>query len=72
MLAIAISLAITARHGRSAAASLPPPQGDYTALVGASGAGAVGTRTACGVVIAAHTAGIASPVLPCGVRLYLT
>ena len=71
LLAIAISLAITAKRGRSAAASLPPPQGAYTALVAGSGAGAVGTRTACGVVLGPRTAGIASPVLPCGVLLYL-
>jgi hypothetical protein len=72
LLAIAFSLALTARHGRKAAASLPPPQGSYSALVAASGAGAVGTRTVCGIVIAGRTTGIASPVLPCGVRVYLT
>ena len=71
LLATAVSLALGGRHARRAA-SLPPPQGAYTALVASRGAGTVGTRTSCGVVVGAGTAGIASPVLPCGVRLYFS
>jgi len=33
---------------------------------------AFGKRTACGQVIGPRTEGVANPVLPCGVRLYLT
>jgi hypothetical protein len=73
VLAVAVSFAVTTRHKHNAAAaSLPPPVGSYTALVAASGARVVGTRTHCGVVIASRTMGISSPVLACGVRLYLT
>ena len=72
VLAIAVSLALRERHERHAAASLPPPQGAYSALVATRGAGTPGSTTACGVVIGAATAGIASPVLPCGVRLYFS
>ena len=51
----------------------PPPRGSYTALVGSSGAKEVGQTTACGDLLEpARSAGIESPVLPCGVRLYLT
>jgi hypothetical protein len=73
LLAVAVSLAVTERHqARVRAASLPPSQGSYTALVGSSGARAVGQTTTCGFVVGSRTMGIASPVLPCGVRLYLT
>ena len=32
----------------------------------------LGHKTSCGVLIGDATIGIASPVLPCGARLYLT
>jgi hypothetical protein len=73
LLAAVVSLAVTDRHqAHVRKASLPPPQGSYTALVGSSGAESLGGATACGVAIGARTLGIASPVLPCGTRLYLT
>jgi len=73
VLAAAVSSAITNRQKhQAAAASLPSPVGAYTALVAASGPRVVGTKTRCGVVIATRTMGITSPVLACGVRLYLT
>ncbi len=73
VIAIAVSLAITTRDKHKAeAAALPPPVGSYTALLAASGPRAVGTKTRCGVVIGTQTMGISSPVLACGVRLYLT
>jgi hypothetical protein len=72
LLAIAISLAITSRHSEHVrAAALPPSQGSYTALVGASAARTVAKPTSCGVQIGLRTMGILSPVLPCGIRLYL-
>ena len=85
VLAVAVSLAVTTRHQAGArAAALPQPVGSYTALVGSSNSGsssgsssgsggttAGGRPTACGVVIEPGTVGISSPVLPCGMRLYL-
>jgi hypothetical protein len=73
ILGIAISLAVTdRRHEHARKAALPPAQGSYSALVGASGAKTIGKTTDCGILIGAHTMGIASPVLPCGAQLYLT
>ncbi len=72
ILAVAVSFAVTTRRDRKAAAALPAAVGSYTALVAASGPKVVGKHTLCGVQIAPRTMGISSPVLPCGVRLYLT
>jgi hypothetical protein len=72
VLAVAVSFAVTARHDRKAAAALPKPVGSYSALVAASGPKVIGKKTACGIVVAPRTMGIASPVLPCGTRLYLS
>jgi hypothetical protein len=54
-----------------AVAALPVPVGAYTALAAAT-APMSGTDPACGVEITPRVAGILSPVLPCGVRLYVT
>ena len=64
--ALAVSEAIKAHGSR-----LPQPVGAYTALAGSSGAGALGRRTACGERITATTEGVANPVLPCGVQIYV-
>jgi len=64
--ALAVSSAINAHGSR-----LPLPVGSYTALAGWSGLGPVGTKTACGEVISATTEGVANPVLPCGVEIYI-
>jgi len=71
LLAAVASLAVTspARHHKSA---LPPPIGSYTALAGSSGVVAYGKRTLCGQIIGPKTEGVAHPVLPCGVRLYIS
>jgi len=71
VVAIAASLAITSRHG-SRSASLPASSGSYSALFSSTGPRAFGKTTSCGVVVGAGTMGISSPVLPCGVRLYLS
>ena len=70
LLAAVVSLAVTSgrHHSRRV---LPPAVGSYTALAGSSGVIAYGKRTACGQVIGARTEGVAHPVLPCGVKLYL-
>ena len=72
VLAIAISLAVTTRPGHKAAAALPAPVGSYTALVATAPAKGAGKPTTCGVLLAPRTVGISSPVLPCGVRIYLS
>jgi rare lipoprotein A len=72
LLAAVVSLAITSST-REQPRALPEPVGSYTALAGTTGPGAAGRRTACaGVVIGPRTEGVAHPVLPCGVRLYIT
>lgn len=70
LLAVAASLAITSRHG-SSSASLPASIGSYSALFSSTGPRTFGATTSCGVVLGTGTMGISSPVLPCGVRLYL-
>jgi peptidoglycan lytic transglycosylase len=71
LLAAVVSLAVTSgRH--HAARTLPPAVGSYTALAGSSGVVAYGKRTACGQVIGPRTEGVAHPVLPCGVKIYLS
>ncbi len=70
LLAAVGSLAVTS-SGHGHARKLPKPAGSYTALTGVGGR-AIGTRTTCGVLMKAHTIGVSHPVLPCGVRLYLT
>ena len=71
LLAAVISLAVTAPSRRHSA-TLPPPIGSYSALAGSSGVVAYGRRTACGQIIGPKTEGIANPVLPCGVKIYIT
>jgi hypothetical protein len=71
LLAAVISLAVTS-PGRRHSTNLPPPIGSYSALAGSSGVVAYGKRTACGQVIGPKTEGIANPVLPCGVKIYIT
>ena len=70
LLAAVGSLAITSSSGGHTR-KLPRPAGSYTALAGVGGT-AVGKRTACGDLMRARTQGVAHPVLPCGVRLYVT
>ena len=71
LLAAVVALAVTSgRHHPSR--TLPPAVGSYTALAGSSGVVAYGKRTACGQVIGPRTEGVAHPVLPCGVKIYLT
>lgn len=68
LLAVAIALAVATRshhHG-----SLPAPAGTwYTALAAAYSPAA--RKSACGVAIGPDTIGVAHPVLPCGVKLYV-
>ena len=70
LLAAVVSLALTS--GRRHESTLPPAIGSYTALAGSSGAGSFGHRTKCGQIIGPKTEGVANPVLPCGVKLYIS
>ena len=71
LLAAVVALAVTSgRNGRRQ--TLPPAVGTYTALAASTGVTAYGKRTACGQIISASTEGVAHPVLPCGVKIYLT
>jgi hypothetical protein len=71
VLGVAVSLAFTTRqdHAKMVAA-LPVPVGSYSALAAAT-APMSGTDPVCGVEITPRVVGILSPVLPCGVRLYV-
>jgi hypothetical protein len=69
ILGIAIAIAVATRSHDKKAAATPAGQW-YTALA------APYTRTkakkgACGVVVGPKTPGVAHPVLPCGVKIYL-
>jgi hypothetical protein len=72
VLGIAVSLAFTTRQDHEkAVAALPVAVGSYSALAAAT-APVSATDPACGVEITPTVVGIFSPVLPCGVRLYMT
>jgi rare lipoprotein A len=71
LLAAVISLAVTSGRDHPSR-PLPPAVGSYTALAGSSGVVAYGKRTACGQVLGPRTEGVAHPVLPCGVKIYLS
>jgi rare lipoprotein A (peptidoglycan hydrolase) len=71
LLAGAVALAVTSLNHRHSS-NLPQPVGSYTALAGTSGAALYGRHTACGVVIGPTTIGVAHPVLPCGVKVYVS
>jgi rare lipoprotein A len=70
LLTAAVALALTS--GRKDESTLPPAIGSYTALAGSSGSAAFGHRTTCGQILGPKTEGVAHPVLPCGVKLYIT
>lgn len=71
LLAGVVALTVTIST-RSAAKSLPLPVGSYDALAGSSGTGAFARRTTCGAIVNSETEGVAHPVLPCGIRVYIT
>jgi len=71
LLAVAVSLAVTAQS-RTSSSNTPQPEGSYVALAGSSGPAAFGRRTACGGVIRPETVGVSHPTLPCGARVFIT
>jgi rare lipoprotein A (peptidoglycan hydrolase) len=69
LLGVVIAVAVAQRHGKSDSTASPAGQW-YTAMA------APYTRTqakkgACGIVVGPNTPGVAHPVLPCGVKVYL-
>ena len=70
IVAVAIALAVSHRHEHKS--SLPPAAGNwYTALAAPYTPSASAHKGACGVTIGTSTVGVAHPVLPCGVKLYV-
>ncbi|HYZ18429.1 MAG TPA: hypothetical protein VE615_02695 [Gaiellaceae bacterium] len=77
LLAVVVGLAVATRDGGSSTSDLPeaipaPGGGWYHARAAASGrALEPGGRTQCGYEVTGNTMGVAHPVLPCGVKLYI-
>jgi 3D (Asp-Asp-Asp) domain-containing protein len=70
VVAVAVALAIT--HSSSKREDLPTPAGKwYTAFATPYTPTKSATTGKCGVVIGPKTEGVAHPVLPCGVKLYV-
>jgi rare lipoprotein A (peptidoglycan hydrolase) len=69
IVAAALALGLT-RHNHSS--SLPEPAGKWIAALAAPYANLTKPqRSACGVTVGPRTKGVAHPVLPCGVKLYI-
>jgi rare lipoprotein A (peptidoglycan hydrolase) len=69
---VAIAIAIAVSHGSKRGSTFPAGAGGwYTALAAPYVPSAKQPKSACGVAIAASTIGVAHPVLPCGVKLYV-
>jgi rare lipoprotein A (peptidoglycan hydrolase) len=69
---IAAVIVIALTRGGGAHEKLPPAAGNwYRALAAPYVATSTAKRGACGVVIGARTMGVANPVLPCGVKIYI-
>jgi rare lipoprotein A (peptidoglycan hydrolase) len=71
VVALAIALAASHRH-HAKNDSLPTPAGQYyTALAAPYTPSTKVHKSACGVEIGPTTPGVAHPVLPCGVKVYI-
>ncbi len=77
LLSVLVGLAIASGRGEPASgqrlpARVPAPGGGwYHAAAAASGRDLEAGKTACGIRLSPTTMGIAHPVLPCGVKLYI-
>jgi hypothetical protein len=71
LLAAVVAYAVISRRHHETS-TLPPAVGSYSALAGSSGVVAYGKRTACGQILGPRTEGVGNPVLPCGVKIYVT
>lgn len=71
LVAAVVALAATRENGSSTGA-LPPPGGQwFTALAGPQAVPTKPRRTACGHTLNAQSLGVAHPVLPCNVKIYV-
>lgn len=69
---VAIAAAVAITHHSHTKSNLPPAAGGwYSALAAPYTPSRARTKSACGVAIDAKTVGVAHPVLPCGVKLYI-
>jgi rare lipoprotein A (peptidoglycan hydrolase) len=69
---VAIAIALAVSHRQHHASTLPAAAGTwYTALAAPYTPTATAKKSACGVVIGPGTVGVAHPVLPCGVKIYV-
>jgi hypothetical protein len=69
VLGVAIALAVSHRSDR--ASPTVSPAGEWFTAMAAPYTPEKPTEGACGVVVRPATPGVAHPVLPCGVKLYL-
>jgi peptidoglycan lytic transglycosylase len=77
-LVVAVAALAIARRDESSGKTIPgavpvhgSPSGYYTSRAAPYGPTPGHTRTACGETLTATTLGIAHPVLPCGVKVYI-
>ncbi len=70
LVAAVVAVAVTTHRGRSHR-ELPPAAGKWYHALAAPYPAAKPSKGACGVTIDASTMGVANPVLPCGVKLYI-
>lgn len=71
-LVAAVAAFAIADRGGGSKTTLPAPAGDWYHALAAPYPPAKPTKGACGAVIDSKTLGVANPVLPCGVKLYLS
>jgi rare lipoprotein A len=70
VVAVAIALAVQHRHHSSSAAP-PAGAGPWYSALAAPYTPSAAKKSACGVTITDTTSGVAHPVLPCGVKIYV-
>jgi rare lipoprotein A (peptidoglycan hydrolase) len=72
LIAGVVALAIAKNGSQSTDKNLPPGGGNwYSALAAPAPVPSKARRTACGQVLDAKTVGVAHPVLPCNVKVYI-
>ena len=69
LVALVVALAVSHRHKNGS--TLPQGAGQWYTALAAPYTSSKPKKGACGVVIGKDTAGVAHPVLPCGVKIYL-
>jgi rare lipoprotein A (peptidoglycan hydrolase) len=69
---LAIAIAVAVRHEDRKHGGLPQAAGQwYSALAAPYTPSSAAKKGACGIVIGPNTPGVAHPVLPCGVKIYV-